>query len=107
MPWSTVPTSDAAEACEFGVHPEAEAAGFDKMTTIVEIELNDGTTVKGSADWQGESRQPMTDAELADKFRNARAGRSMPPCDAVIGRVWHIEDLHDVGELDAARRGYR
>ena len=27
---------------EFGVHPEAEAAGFDKMTTIIEIELDDG-----------------------------------------------------------------
>src|SRR5260221_6075871 len=35
----------------FGVHPEAEAAGFDKMTTLVEIELDDGTIVKGSADF--------------------------------------------------------
>src|SRR5439155_23934162 len=35
----------------FGVHPEAEAAGFDKMTTIVEVELADGTVVKGLADF--------------------------------------------------------
>src|SRR6059058_4994614 len=34
---------------EFGVHPDAEAAGFDKMTTIVEVELDDGSTVKGAA----------------------------------------------------------
>ena len=31
---------------DFGVHPEAEAAGFDKMTTIIEIELDDGTVVQ-------------------------------------------------------------
>ena len=35
----------------FGVHPEAEAAGFDKMTTIIEVELDDGTVVKGQADF--------------------------------------------------------
>src|SRR4029079_9513521 len=27
---------------DFGTHPEAEAAGFDKMTTIVEVETDDG-----------------------------------------------------------------
>ena len=30
---------------DFGVHPEAEAAGFDKMTTIIEVELDDGSVV--------------------------------------------------------------
>src|SRR5438105_12564144 len=38
------------EKVEFGVHPEAEAAGFDKMTTIIEIELDDGKVVKGQTD---------------------------------------------------------
>jgi hypothetical protein len=28
------------------VHPEAEAAGFDKMTTIMEIELEDGKVIE-------------------------------------------------------------
>src|ERR1043166_3839322 len=36
---------------DFGVHPEAEAAGFDKMTTIIEIELVDGKTSKRRADF--------------------------------------------------------
>src|SRR6185295_11717208 len=30
---------------DFGTHPEAEAAGFDKMTTIVEVETFDGRVV--------------------------------------------------------------
>ncbi len=87
---------------EFGVHPEAEAAGFDKMTTLVEIELTDGTTVKGSADFgKGSPANPMTDAELADKFRQCASwgGLDARRADAVIDRVWHIEELHDVGEL--------
>ena len=33
---------------EFGVHPEAEAAGYDKMTTILEIKLKDGRTISGA-----------------------------------------------------------
>ena len=87
---------------EFGVHPEAEAAGFDKMTTIVEIELNDGMTVKGSADFgKGSPANPMTDAELADKFRQCASwgGIDARRADAVIDRIWHIEDLLDVSKL--------
>jgi 2-methylcitrate dehydratase PrpD len=87
---------------DFGVHPDAEAAGFDKMTTIVEIELSDGTTVKGSADFgKGSPANPMTDAELADKFRQCASwgGLDSRRADAVIDRIWHIEDLRDVSEL--------
>jgi 2-methylcitrate dehydratase PrpD len=87
---------------DFGVHPDAEAAGFDKMTTIVEIELNDGTTVKGAADFgKGSPANPMSDAELADKFRQCASwgGFDARRADAVIDRVWHIDELDDVGEL--------
>src|SRR5947207_14509004 len=31
----------------FGVHPEAEAAGYNKMTTIIAIHLKDGRTIEG------------------------------------------------------------
>src|SRR5437763_1633419 len=59
---------------QFGVHPEAEAAGFDKMTTIVEVELNDGTFLKGSADFgKGSPVNPMTDTELEQKFQECAA----------------------------------
>jgi 2-methylcitrate dehydratase PrpD len=35
----------------FGVHPEAEAAGFDKMTTIIEVDLDDGKVLRTQADF--------------------------------------------------------
>ena len=35
----------------FYVDPEAERAGYDKMTTILKITLKDGRTISGRADY--------------------------------------------------------
>ena len=86
----------------FGVHPEAEAAGFDKMTTIIEVELDDGSVVKGQADFgKGSPANPMTDEELAEKFRQCAAwgGLDHDQTKTVLDLVWRIEELRDVGEL--------
>jgi 2-methylcitrate dehydratase PrpD len=90
------------EHVDFGMHPDAEAAGFDKMTTIVEVELVDGTKVRGVADFgKGSPANPMTDAELADKFRQCAewGGIDARRAQQIIDLVWHIDDLPDVGEL--------
>ena len=86
----------------FGVHPEAEAAGFDKMTTIIEIELVDGKIIRGRADFgKGSPANPMSDEELAEKFRQCAAwgGLNRDETKAVLDIVWRIEDLRDVNEL--------
>src|SRR5882724_11884052 len=90
------------ERVDFGVHPDAEAAGFDKMTTIVEVELTDGTKVQGSADFgKGSPANPMTDAELADKFRQCAewGGLDAQRAQQIIDLVWHIDELPDVNDL--------
>ena len=44
------------------------------MTTIIEVELADGTVVKGAADFgKGSPANPMSDDELTDKFRQCAA----------------------------------
>ena len=86
----------------FGVHPEAEAAGFDKMTTIIEVELDDGKLVRGRADFgKGSPANPMTDAELSEKFSQCAAwgGLDGNTTKAVLDLVWRLEDLPDVNEL--------
>jgi len=86
----------------FSVHPEAEAAGFDKMTTIIEVELDGGKVVRGQADFgKGSPANPMTDAELTEKFSQCAAwgGLNDKTAKAVIDLVWRIEDLPDVNEL--------
>src|SRR5215831_943771 len=86
----------------FGMHPEAEAAGFDKMTTLIEVELDDGTLLKGRADFgKGSPANPMSDAELEEKFRECAAwgGLGRDQAQKVLETAWNIESLENVGEL--------
>ena len=86
----------------FGVHPEAEAAGYDKMTTIIDIHLKDGRTISGRADFgKGSPANPMSYDEAADKFRGCAefAGWSKQKTEALIEAVRNLEDLSSVREL--------
>jgi 2-methylcitrate dehydratase PrpD len=92
---------------DFGMHPEAEAAGFDKMTTIIEIALDDGRVVKGAADFgKGSPANPMSDDELAEKFRQCAAwgGVDRERIERVLDLAWRIETLADVNELTSLLR---
>ncbi|HWH40810.1 MAG TPA: MmgE/PrpD family protein [Usitatibacter sp.] len=86
----------------FGAHPEAEAAGFDKMTTIIEVELTDGTLLRTQADFgKGSPANPMSDEELSDKFRGCAswAGLDRAKTEEILKLAWNIESLKDVNEL--------
>jgi 2-methylcitrate dehydratase PrpD len=87
---------------EFGVHPEAEDAGYEKMTTIIEIELAGGRRVSGRADFgKGSPANPMSDAEVADKFRECAAWGGLPAknIERVIGMVFDLEGLKRCRDL--------
>ena len=86
----------------FSVHPLAEAAGYEKMTTIIDIDLIDGRTVSGRADFgKGSPVNPMTDEELADKFRECAAwgGLSKPNAEKVVDLVFDLEKVKSIREL--------
>lgn len=90
------------EKVDFGVHPEAEAAGYDRMATIVEVELADGRRVGGRADFgKGSPANPMSDAELEAKFYECAAWGGLPRerAEQVAERVWRLETLGSVREL--------
>jgi len=96
------------ERIDFDVHPEAEAAGYEKMTTIVEVELADGRVVRGRADFgKGSPADPMSDAELEAKFRDCAAWGGLIDEDArtVAGLIWRIEELTKVRDLTGLLRG--
>ena len=87
---------------DFGVHTEAEAAGFEKMTTIIDIELADGRKISGRADFgKGSPTNPMSDSELSDKFRECAAwGKvSKANADKIVDRVFNLEKLKSIREL--------
>ena len=90
------------EKIDFGVHPEAEAAGYDKMTTIIEIALKDGCKIEGRADFgKGSPANPMSFDEVAEKFLDCAsfAGHPADRARAVVDRVRGLEKVADIAEL--------
>jgi 2-methylcitrate dehydratase PrpD len=87
---------------EFGVDPVAEAAGYNKMTTIIRISLKDGRTLSGRADFaKGSPADPMSFAEVAAKFLDCAAFAKWPvaKANAVVEMVRKLEDVPDVRAL--------
>jgi len=88
----------------FYVDPEAEKAGFDKMTTILKITLKDGQVITGRADFgKGSPTDPMTYEEVAEKFHGCAAFAEWPAAKAkqVVEMVRKLEDVADVRALTA------
>jgi 2-methylcitrate dehydratase PrpD len=92
------------ERVRFGTHPEAEAAGYNKMTTILAIHLRDGRTISGRADFgKGSPANPMSYEEEAAKFLDCASFAKWPAgkAKAVVEAVTHLENLKDVRTLTA------
>jgi 2-methylcitrate dehydratase PrpD len=59
----------AIEKVRFEVDPEAEAAGYNTMTSIIRVRLTDGRTLESRAAFaKGSPANPMSEAELREKF---------------------------------------
>ena len=88
------------ERVHFAVHPEAEAAGYDKMTTLIDITLTDGRVISGRADFgKGSPANPMSYDEVAHKFREC-AGFAGWPVDRSEEIVQMVRDLESVPGVD-------
>jgi len=89
----------------FYTDPEAEKAGYDKMTTILKITLKDERLITGHADFsKGSPTNPMSFEEVAEKFQGCAAFASWPKAktDRVIELVRNLENVSDVRTLTAA-----
>ena len=92
----------------FGVNPVAEAAGYNKMTTILDIRLRDGRTIYSRADFaKGSPAIPMTYQEVADKFVDCAAFARWPreKANRVVDTVGKLETVLDVRTLTALLAG--
>ena len=88
----------------FASDPEAERAGYDKMTTIIKVHLKDGRTLSGRADYgKGSPAYPMSYEEVADKFRDCSAFARWPreKTERIVDSVRHLEQAADVRALTA------
>src|SRR6266446_2913552 len=86
----------------FGVDPQAEKAGYDKMTTILKIHLKDGRVIAGRADFgKGSPANPMSYDEVAEKFHGCADFAQWPAARAskIVELVRHLENLEDMRTL--------
>jgi len=95
---------DMIQRIHFGVNAEAEAAGYNKMTTIIEIKLQDGRTISGRADFgKGSPVDPMSFDDVAAKFQDCAAFAKWPKqrADRVVDMVHKLETVGNVRDLTA------
>ncbi len=93
---------DMIRRVNFYVDPEAEQAGYDKMTSLLKIHLKDGRVVAGRADFgKGSPADPMTFEETIVKFRGCAAYAEWPKAktEKIIDFVKTLESAPDVGLL--------
>ena len=85
--------------------PKIEAQGFDKIRSVVEIDLVDGRRIVEQADerYRGGPEKPFTQAELHAKFSDC-AQLTMAPARVAraLERIDGVDRLKDVGDLIAA-----
>jgi 2-methylcitrate dehydratase PrpD len=96
------PVQETIKRVHFGVSPVAEAAGYDKMTTIIDIHMKDGQTISGRADFgKGSPANPMSYDEVAAKFMDCAAYARWPESKskAIVSTVRKLEDLPDIRQL--------
>jgi 2-methylcitrate dehydratase PrpD len=88
----------------FYVDPEAESAGYDKMTSLLKIHLKDGRVIAGRADFgKGSPANPMTFEEAAGKFRGCAEYADWPKVktEKIITLVKTMDAAPDVSALSA------
>ena len=90
------------EKVDFVVDSVAEAAGYDKMTTIIDIKMADGRTISGRADFgKGSPADPMSYDDVADKFLQNTDFAKFPRLKAenVIALVKNFENISSIDQL--------
>jgi 2-methylcitrate dehydratase PrpD len=92
---------------DFVVDEDAERAGYHKMTTIIDIELNDGRRISGRSDFgKGSPINPMSYDEVAEKFRQCAEFARLPKERAgdIVAMVRDLETLPSIERLTSALR---
>jgi len=83
------------------IDPECERIYPGRRSGVVRVTLNDGRTLEARVlDPRGEGENPMSDADLEQKFMvNCRPLLGEEKCHLLLAAVWQFEATPDAGEL--------
>jgi 2-methylcitrate dehydratase PrpD len=99
---SSEPVQRMMERVELIMDPAIEAKGFDRIRSIVEVDLKDGRPLVQPSDerYRGGPERPFTRQELRDRFEEC-AGLVLPPSqiDEAFGAIESIDTLKDIRAL--------
>jgi len=93
---------DMIRRINFYVDPAAERAGYDKMTSLLKIHLQDGRVITGRADFgKGSPADPLTFEEAATKFSGCADYAEWPKAktEKIIDFVKTLESATDMSVL--------
>jgi 2-methylcitrate dehydratase PrpD len=93
------------EKVDFVIDERAEAAGYHKMTTYIDVTLKDGRKISGMADFgRGSPAHPMSFDDVAAKFHECAefAGWKKASAEEVVDMVRDFEKLSSVDALMGA-----
>ncbi len=90
---------------DFKEDSEAEAAGYDKMTSLITIHLDNGEKIEGRSDFgKGSPSNPFTYAEVAEKFYGCAdyAGWPRAKAEKIVALIAELDSLTNLAELTEA-----
>lgn len=89
------------------LHEGLEALGFQRIRSLVEVTLRDGTVLsKEASSSRGTPERPMTEEELADKFQDcARGLLSGSAQRKVLEMIYGLDGLDAVTQLTSLLKG--
>jgi 2-methylcitrate dehydratase PrpD len=93
----------------FYVDPIAEQKGYDKMTSIIKLELMDGRSYTKTLDFgKGSPENPMSYTEVSDKFKECTsfANWSNKKTYLIIDIIKDLENLTNLSDLVWALKDY-
>ena len=92
---------DLTGRVKVSVSEEANQRAPEAMLCDVEGVTGSGQRFSSQVAYhKGHFKNPLTDAELESKFRSLACGQlSDAQADAILDRLWNLEQLGDVGDL--------
>ena len=80
---------------------EADRRAPEAMLCNLEVVTNAGQRYSSEVPYhKGHYKNPMTDAEVEEKFRSLAQDLLSPDqTDALLDRLWHLEEVEDIGEI--------